>query len=408
MLQTALDNERLEAWLIRAGLDGLPLHDLLEGFCLRLRAEGLPLARAHIALAALHPLVRAHSLTWLLGETGIAHEDMPHRDREEEAAAWFTSPFRHMLVNNTLQMRRCLAGPSAVLDFPVLQEFAELGYSDWLAQAFGFGWEMRHLPVAGQMAEIGMVCSFCTAAPGGFAADHLARLDSLLPQLALAVKAITLLTITRDVMAAYLGGDAARHVLSGEIRRGKAQRVLAAILYADLRGFTALADRLEIEPVVETLNAYFDCLGPAVAGQGGQVLKFLGDGLLASFQIAENAAAGPACRAALLAAQQALAAVQALNQARAGDGRPVLQLDIALHLGTLMYGNVGTAERLDFTLIGPAVNEAARIESLCSTLDRPLLASDSFAAAIGGNGALRHLGRHTLRGVAEPREIFGL
>ncbi|MBP7065251.1 adenylate/guanylate cyclase domain-containing protein [Ferrovibrio sp.] len=406
MNDAELDNAPLENWLLHAGLQGFSVAALLEGFCRRLRHEGMALVRGHIALAALHPLVRARSLTWKCGDSALVGEEMPHRDREEDAPGWFASPFRHMLVADIPQLRRRLAGAGAVLDFPVLHEFAGLGYTEWLARAFGFGWEMEHLPVAGKMAEIGMACSFCTDAPDGFPAADLARLDALLPQLALAVKATTMVDTTRNVMAAYLGGDAAQHVLSGEIRRGKAQRVAAAILYADLRGFTALADRLEIEPLVATLNAYFDCLGPAVAERGGQVLKFLGDGLLASFQIEDEADPAPYCRAALSAAEAALAAVAKLNAERAAAGAPVLQLDIALHLGTLMYGNVGTADRLDFTLIGPAVNEAARIENLCSMLDRALLASGSFAACAGGG--LRSLGHHSLRGVAEPREVFGL
>lgn len=406
MNEAELDNARLETWLLHAGLQGFSVEAILDGFCRRLRHEGMALARGHVALAALHPLMRARSLTWKSGDQAVVAEELPHRDREEDAPGWFASPFRHMLVADIPQLRRRLVGAEAVLDFPVLHEFAELGYTDWTARAYGFGWEMDHLPVAGKMAEIGMVCSFCTDAPGGFASADLARLDELLPQLALAVKASTMVDTTRNVMAAYLGGDAAQHVLSGEIRRGRAQRVAAAILYADLRGFTALADRLEIEPLVATLNAYFDCLGPAVAKQGGQVLKFLGDGLLASFQIEDEADPAPYCRAALSAAQAALAAVARLNTAREAAGEPVLQLDIALHLGTLMYGNVGTADRLDFTLIGPAVNEAARIENLCSILDRPLLASGNFAVAAGSG--LRSLGHHALRGVAEQREIFGL
>jgi len=402
---STLDKQQLETWLVRAALRGEPVEDLLAGFCDRLQEEGVPLARGHIALAALHPLIRARSFTWEQDLGSVDNEAMPHRAPNEESQAWLESPFRHMLLNDIEHLHRPLAGPRAQRDFPVLEEFAALGYTDWLAYAFGFGWVMEHMPVTARMAEIGMVCSFSTTRPGGFSAAELARLNRLLPHLALAVKAIAMAATTRDVMAAYLGEDAARHVLSGEIRRGMAHKVEAGILYADLRGFTALADRLAIEPLVETLNAYFDCLGPAITAEGGQVLKFLGDGLLASFQLNGDAQPDRLCQAALRAAECGLKNVAALNADRSGRGLPVLQLDIALHLGTLMYGNVGTAERLDFTLIGPAVNEAARIENLCSALDRSLLASDSFAACVGGK--LQSLGHHVLRGVAEKREIFG-
>lgn len=398
--------QQLETWLMRAGLRGEPVENLLAGFCRRLQAEGIGVARGHIALAALHPLIRARSFTWEQELSAVDNEAMPHRAPNEESQAWLDSPFRHMLLNDIEHLRRPLAGPRAQLDFPVLQEFADLGYTDWLAYAFGFGWVMEHMPVTARMAEIGMVCSFSTMRPVGFTLAEQARMNNLLPHLALAVKAVSMTATTRDVMAAYLGEDAARHVLSGEIRRGMAHKVEAGILYADLRGFTALADRLAIEPLVETLNAYFDCLGPAITAEGGQVLKFLGDGLLASFQLDGDAQPDRLCQAALRAATCGLSNVAELNADRSGRGLPVLKLDIALHLGTLMYGNVGTAERLDFTLIGPAVNEAARIENLCSALDRNLLASDSFAAYVPGQ--LQSLGHHVLRGVAEKREIFGV
>ncbi|WP_428247286.1 adenylate/guanylate cyclase domain-containing protein [Ferrovibrio sp.] len=405
----ANDPGSLETWLMKAGLRGEAVDDLLAGFCRRLEAEGFALTRVHVSLAALHPLIRARSFTWQRDQAEIGNEEMPHRAPQDETQAWRESPFRYMLSNDVRQLHRRLVGLQAQLDFPVLHEFAAQGATDWLAYAFGFGWSLEHLPMTPRMAEIGMICSITTDRPSGFHEAEKARLASLLPLLALAIKATVQMATTRDVMAAYLGNDAARHVLSGDIRRGMAHRIEAAILYADLRGFTALADRLAVEPLVETLNAYFDCLGPAIAAEGGQVLKFLGDGLLASFQPEEAAPLDPAqlCQAALRAAKAGLAAVEQLNSGRAAQGLDCLQLDIALHLGDLMYGNVGTADRLDFTLIGAAVNEAARIENFCGTLNRNLLASGSFAAAAGQGGGMVSLGHHALRGVSEPREIFG-
>lgn len=255
-----------------------------------------------------------------------------------------------------------------------------------------------------------MVASFATKRPDGFYPAEIERLRWLAPLLALAVKGATLVRLTRDVTASYIGGDAASHVLSGEIRRGMARKIDAVILCADLRGFTSVADCVAMEPLVETLNAYFDCLGPAIEEQGGHVLKFLGDGLLASFRLDQGQDAAPVCAAVLAAAERALAAVAVLNVARRQSGQPALDLDIALHRGTVMYGNVGTGARLDFTLIGPAVNEVARLENLCGGLNRNLLASRSFALAAGPGMAERlvSLGCHSLRGVAEPQEVFGL
>jgi adenylate cyclase len=195
-------------------------------------------------------------------------------------------------------------------------------------------------------------------------------------------------------------------VLSGETNRGAVVAIEAALLVADLRGFTALADRLDGVRLVAALNDYLEQVGAAVEAQGGQILKFLGDGVLATFAIDDGADAGTVCARALAAGEASVAAVAALNAARGRAGEPTLALDVALHVGKVMYGNVGARERLDFTVIGPAVNECARIELLCAPLGVNLLMSAAFAARCGR--ALRSLGAHAMRGVAAPQELFAL
>lgn len=404
------DNTGLDRWLVAAGLDGMSVENLVEGFATRLNVEGISVSRIFAGVATLHPLVRAIGHTWLAAQGSVENDPMPHRSPDDEPQAWQNSPLRHMLYNNIYELRRRLVGPGAELDFPVLKEFADEGYTDWFASAYSFGWEFDSTALGDRFAGMGMICSFATMQPGGYTAEQIERLRHLLPLLAIAVKGATLAQMVRDVTASYIGGDAANHVLSGEIRRGVAQKIDAVILCADLRGFTRVADRLAIEPLVETLNAYFDCLGPAIEERGGHVLKFLGDGLLASFQLAADQDPAPVCAAALAAAEQAQAAIVSLNAERCRAGLPVLELDIALHRGTVMYGNVGTGARLDFTLIGPAVNEVARLETLCAVLECNLLASRAFVAAAGAAVATRlaSLGHHPLRGVAEPQEVFGL
>lgn len=399
----------LAAWLTRAGLDGCSIDSMMAEFSERLnRDAGIPVERVYLAMTTLHPLLRARGYTWAAGQGLVDVAAMPHRDAGDEPQAWQESPFRHMLIKWEPEMRRRLTGPQALHDFPVLRDFADQGFSDWIAFAHSFGWDLSIAQrQVGYDAGMGMICSFATRHPEGFSASEIDRLRVLVSLLALTVKAVTLTQLARDVTAAYVGRDAANHVLSGEIRRGMAQKIDAVILYADLRGFTQVADRLAIEPLIEMLNAYFDCLGPAIEENGGQVLKFLGDGLLASFQLAPGQDPAPLCAAALAAAEQSLAAVEKLNAGWRSEGAPTLELDIALHRGTVMYGNVGTSARLDFTLIGPAVNEAARLENLCASLDRNLIASRSFVVSAGGAAKrLRSLGSHTLRGVAEPQEVF--
>lgn len=396
-------------WLVKSGLDDVPPETLITDFCSQVVTAGIPLQRVFVGMATLHPLMRARGYTWTQTGGLIGNDAMPHRTPEDEPAAWVASPLRHMLASEVAELHRPLTGPDAIHDFPVLKEFADQGLTDWFAMAHSFGWTFKNSHhITDRYAGIGMISSFTTLRAGGFSEDHLTRLRRLVPLLALAVKAATLTQMSRDLTAAYIGGDAAHRVLNGVIQRGQAERIEAVILYADLRGFTALADRLEIEPLVETLNAYFDCLGPAIETGGGQVLKFLGDGLLASFQLDDRRTGREVGAAALKAAKDALNAVAALNVERAAKGLPVLALDIALHEGVVMYGNVGTGARLDFTLIGPTVNEAARLEYLCGELDCNLVASESFARLVGSDVGLISLGRHTLRGVAEIREVFGL
>jgi adenylate cyclase len=256
--------------------------------------------------------------------------------------------------------------------------------------------------------KTGVATSWTTARQGGFGERDLAILAHLAPRLALALQARLGHDTAINLLNTYVGPEAGRRILDGEIRRGSLQVIRAVIFYGDLRGFTAVADRYEREVLVEMLNAHFDCLVPVIAAHRGQVLKFLGDGLLATFPLDDHAAA-PACDRALDAAAEALRCVRELNAERAAAGKPVMDLDLALHLGDVFYGNVGSADRLDFTVIGPAVNEASRIEALCSQHDRNLLISETFArAATRSTERLVSIGRYALRGVRGAQTIYTL
>ena len=291
----------LHAWLIEAGTSDIATETLFDGFCARLTAAGVPIARGFLSIAGLHPLWRAHSLTWNDGRivevTDFSHAIMA-------TALWQASPFRHMLETKTRRLHRRLAGDDAVLDFEVL-------------------------------------------------------------------------------------------------------RIAAAILCADVRGFTNFAEETAPEEVTRRLNDIFDCLGDPVRAAGGEILKFLGDGVLAVFLPPDGADVAVVTPAVLAAAREILARVGALNATETAAGNPALSLDIALHAGEVTYGNIGTADRLDFTVIGPAVNEAARLEGLCKVLGKPILISNSFAqAAEGVQEPLLSVGRHPLRGVREAHEVF--
>ncbi|MGH6948878.1 MAG: adenylate/guanylate cyclase domain-containing protein [Kiloniellales bacterium] len=397
-----LDSAPHHAWLIDRGLAGAPVSELLDGFCERLGAAGIPVTRGFLSFATLHPLLWATGFLWQRGKA-VEPADVEHGF--ESGAAWLSSPFRHMLESGTRRLRRPLAGANALLDYPVLGELRDQGLTDWLALFFSFGWRVEH----SQLSELGVIFSWATDRSGGWTERELAALEELSGTLALAVRSGSAQETTRTLLATYLGRDAAERVVVGQIQRGSVERSTAIILDADLRGFTDFAEAAVPEEVTRRLNGFFDCVGAPVKDAGGEILKFLGDGLLAVFLAEAERDMASVAEATLAAAREILARVGALNDTEQAAGNPTLVVDIALHAGEVTYGNVGTAERLDFTVIGPAVNEVSRLEGLCKELDRQLLVSDSLVrAAPALRGRLRSLGRYRLRGVSEAREVYGL
>jgi adenylate cyclase len=362
-------------WLVEHGGKRVdPVH-LFGALCQRLVAEGLPLWRASCGLATVRPELGGRQLVWRQG--GEAEEVAWKHGVEPSHSG---APF----------VRRRLDGAAPALDFPLLEELAQAGASDYLA-----------LPLPMASGPTGYV-SWAAARPGGFSDDELSLLAELAPLLALRLEVEAGHRASAELLETYLGATAARHVLAGEVGRGQGHTIHAAIWYSDLRGFTAMADRLGAGQVIAVLNDYFDAMVGAVHGHGGEVLKFIGDGLLAVFNV-DGSSADSACCQAADAAQDALAAMAALN---AGRRRP-LEFGLALHMGDVVYGNIGASGRLDFTVIGPAVNEATRLEALSRSLGQPVLISASFAQSCQCR-PLVSLGHHPLRGVAEPQEVFTL
>ncbi|HWA46447.1 MAG TPA: adenylate/guanylate cyclase domain-containing protein [Hypericibacter adhaerens] len=394
------DSVPIHEWMIMSGLENRPVMGLFEGLCERLAGTPLAIERAHLSVALLHPSLRGFSHTWHRGSGAL--DSLVFTHGMDETQGWKESPFKFMLEERQTVLRRRLAGNRAQLDFPVLTEFRDEGLTDWVAFLHSFSPESD----LHWSKLTGMITSWATARPGGFAEDDAVLLQELIGTCAVVVKADTTQQIMRNLLNTYVGGNSVERVLAGEITRGDVQRIEAAILFADLRGFTGFSDATPIEGTLTFLNAAFDAMGGPVTREGGHILKFLGDGLMAIFPTDTDA--GEACRRALAAAEAGQEAMTALNEARAAEGLPVLGLDLALHHGEVLYGNVGTAERLDFTIVGPAVNEASRIETLCKRLERPVLLSESFATALGDHPRLRELGTHELAGLATPRRIFGI
>ena len=401
----------LADWLAESGLRNLPLEEMVDGFSRRLNDMGVPVARTFVGMNTLHPMVRARSMIWDRA-TGLGpHFEFGHGDIDSPIVR--ESPFAPMLRDGIAERRSPRRRSGRRPRGAGVRGTARGGHDGVAGPRLSHGRaDAARSAVSARPSmpsELGLVCSVTTDRPGGYLDSDLA----ILKQAAAAVRARR-----QGRHPARRSATGCWPPISATIRRAasspapcSAARCRASTpscFFTDLRGFTALADVTPGKELIALLDECFECMVAPVVQRGGEVLKFMGDGLLAAF------AAGPAtraeaCQAALDAATEALALIEALNERRRAEGRPATELDISLHLGTVQYGNVGTAARLDFTVIGPAVNEASRIEKLCEPLGpQP---PDLAAVRRGGvscRSRLVSLGRHRLRGVREETELFGL
>jgi adenylate cyclase len=400
--------DALNAWLTKAGLRGEPETALVNGFCERAVAAGLPISRAQVFIDTLHPVHEGRLVRWghdpsqpavvEYGRTALPEGvSDPHLADSEAAARWRASPFFHLLQTGESLLRHRLTTASDP-EYSFLREHRAVGMTDYVAIIDRFAPE-------GVIGEMDCVySSWMTARAEGFTDAHIAALTRVVPNLALAFKAVALARMTGTLMETYLGRDAGRRVLSGRIMRGVTERIDAVIWFSDLRGFTRITDSAP-EEIIPLLNDYADVIVSAIHAQGGDVLKLIGDGILAIFAAADRARA---CAAALAAATAARSEVAKLKERRARGGLPVTDMYLGLHVGEVFYGNFGSTERLDFTVVGPAVNEASRIAAMCRSVEQPVLVSEAFANVEGMRRRLVSVGRYALRGVAQPQELFTL
>lgn len=380
-------------WLMAQALGELDFEAMYAGCCDRMLAAGIALSRGHIAFTVLHPLYSSMGMTWRR-QGGLELESYEHtEDRFNER--FRASPLYHMVEHRVPFLRRRLTGDDALLDFPVMTELRDQGATDYLGFLVPFAVE----------GFDGMVGSWTTDRPSGFSDRDIRALLRLQQTLALACKIRIRDQIARNVVTAYLGADAGLRVLSGQIRRGDGQTIRAVIWYSDLRDSTRLAETLSRDDNIALLNAYFECAGGAVLAQGGEVLSFIGDAVLAIFPIGEGSSAvTQACENALAASRDAQRRLADVNAARETVGSEPLSFGLGLHLGEVVFGNIGLPERVSFSVIGPTVNEVARLEALTKTLGHPVLATESFARHLPEDWV--GLGRHQLRGVGASIEVF--
>jgi adenylate cyclase len=382
-----MPNEEIKAaidWLID-GARSAPLpHQVLAQLCERLVAGGIPLWRVAVFVRTLHPNVMGRRFVWRPGAEVEARE-APYELLE--SSDFLDSTIARVYLTEE-PIRRRLADPDCPLDFPILAELRAEGVTDYLASPLVFTDGAIHV----------VTCT--TREPNGFTDEQIAGIEAIITPLARVAEVLALRRTASMLLDTYVGHDAGERILAGHIRRGDIEEIHAAIWLSDMRGFTALADTLPPRVMIDLLNRYFDCQVPVILRRGAEVLKFMGDGLLAIFTISGDET--EVCKRALATARE----VQANIAELASSAMPGLRFGLALHIGDVLYGNIGSGNRLDFTCIGPAVNCAARIEKLTAQLGRAILASGEFARHCPEE--FTALGEFSLAGFSVPQAVFGL
>jgi len=375
------------SWLLEERLNIGRTSYLLTLYCQRLREIGLPVDRATIHMPQLHPQIVARSLLWLRETGGSVETGHRHGDRSQDF--YQRSPVR-VIYEGGAKVHSRIASLNGPHEFPIIDDLHRDGYAEYLM-----------LPIAFANGRINAI-SFATKEEKGFDALDQASFEATLPAFGAVLELNQTQSTARSLLDTYVGRDSGERILNGAVRRGQGEEIHAVVWYCDLRGFTKLSQCEELAPVIALLNDYFDCMAGPVQAHGGEILKFMGDAMLAIFSCASTAEAK--CEAsdkAILAGEEALVRIEEMNRQRQERGAAPLRVGIAIGVGKVMYGNIGTADRLDFTVIGPVVNLVSRLEGLSLDLDPPIVVSESLA--LSSRRSFRELGRFALKGIPEEQ-----
>lgn len=397
---TPTDLQDITYWISQQGYQGTREEDLLSGFCERCNAAGLSLSRSLMLMDTLHPDFEGHVFQW---DSTDELEVSSVYDFTDEGAAketWERSIFYYLLEQEIDEFRVGFTG-DAEPQFYTHDQLKSAGHTDCLAA-------IQRFTEHGSIGEMNAFYSqWLTRKADGFDDADLDALRKLLPTLALAIKTASCLRIIRTLTSVYLGHDAAQKVMSGTITRGAVERVDAVLWFSDLRDFTGISDRAEPDQIIPFLNDYAGLIIDSIHAHGGSVLKLMGDGVLAIFRTEDHKAD---CACALAAEITMRTNLSVLNNRRRNDGLPVTDVYLGLHIGEVFYGNIGSRNRLDFTVVGPAVNMVSRISALCRSADRDTLMSKDFVDTCPADmrGMIVSLGRYALRGFAKAHELYTL
>jgi adenylate cyclase len=385
---TTHSNSDFVGWLTNDTHDQRFIDNIFAELCVRLQQAGIPVKRASLHFLIYHPQWLGARIVWADGlrDAEITRFDYEVRERSE----YIGSPGNE-IHNGATEVRENLeTDPSLGRKHAVYDEMRANGLTDYVA------WPLYH--TLGKRHFV----TFATDRPGGFDDAHIAGLLKLLPALALVSEIRVKNRLARTLLETYVGSHAGELILAGATRRGSGTTVPAAIMICDLRDFTLISDNWPRDDVIDLLNDYFDAMSEPIARHGGEILKFIGDGLLAIFPLSEPSA----CANLLHAVAEARQAMVALNERNRGTGRAPLNYGIGVHVGDVMYGNIGSRTRLDFTVIGPAVNLASRLEALTKQLGRTVLLSRAFADFVKSDFDLERVGEYPVRGFSDPIELF--
>ncbi|MEX0924162.1 MAG: adenylate/guanylate cyclase domain-containing protein [Rhodovibrionaceae bacterium] len=381
-------------WLLEERAENTTMIEILSAYAERLRGIGIPIDRCNINMPQLHAQLLARSIVWD-SEQGARELDRQHG--LERQSDYLDSPVR-VIYEGGGPIRRRIEDPESEIDFPILRDLKPQGFTDYTVIPLKFS--------TGKINALG----FATKRPGGFSQLDLDTVDATLPALGAVMELRHVRRTSSHLLDTYLGHNAGRRVLNGTIRRGEGEEIFAVLWFCDMRRFTELSERRPMAEVVEVLNRYFDVMGLAVERRGGEILKFIGDGMLAIFPCEEIADGRcDAADRAIAASEAALKGLDKLNKELIAEGKDSVDCGIALHVGEVLYGNVGAADRLDFTAIGPAVNKVCRLESLCKQEDaRIILSQDLIRRSHRLGHQFQDIGCHPLKGIEGLQQAYTL
>ncbi len=383
-------------WVLAQALRDFRFEGLFTGTAERLVAAGYPLLRLHVTIRVLHPIYAGTAFTWVRNR-GLELDAFERSGNSSDM--WLRSPLRYMLENRIDHFRLRIHKGEGLDDYPFILDMKAQGATDYLAMLTPFG-----DPATAIEREDGTIISWASQAAGGWTDQEVSDICRLQSRLAVVVRLAMQQTLAQDVVAAYLGPDAGRRVLAGQIQRGDGEDIDAVIWFSDLRSSTRLAESLGKEAFLALLNHFFEYTAGAAQAANGEILDYIGDSVLAIFPFEKFGGPAKSCLAALAAASQAAAGMAEFNRQRQADDEEPLGFGIGLHPGTAMFGNTGTPHRLKFTVVGRAVNEAARITDKCRDLDEEIVVSEKFRDITGGDW--RPLGKFDLRNVNKPMALF--